>query len=81
MKCPLFGRYVVKGTRLPGWRLDQKEPTPRKGTPRINPSQSYGGGLPWTRGSNLYKEAAVEVCVIDLSIRTATTKLRNRSLL
>ena len=26
MKCPSFGRCVAKGTRLPGWRLDQKEP-------------------------------------------------------
>ena len=57
MKCPSFGRYVAKGTRLPGWRLDQKEPTPRKGTSRISPSRGYGGGLPWMRGSDLYKEA------------------------
>ena len=26
MKYPLFGRCIAKGTRLPGWRLDQKEP-------------------------------------------------------
>ena len=57
MKCPSFGCYVAKGTRLPGWRLDQRGPTPRKGTSRISPSRVYGAGLPWTRVSDLYKEA------------------------
>ena len=28
-----------------------------KGTSRISPSRGHGGGLPWMRGSDLYKEA------------------------
>ena len=54
---------IAKGTQLPSWHLDQKEPILGSAAVEVT-----GSGLPWMRKSDLYKEAIIPAYSKPLSV-------------